>query len=162
MEFNSAIKMKQVSSLRIGNYLITHARNTLIDVQDGILIGSQNKGFQVIPETQRQEIFHDISSRGVEIEYSAFPSVSKRRKSFLKPGKETGFPHVLYRKGENAMLWVNNEERTGRITDIHSVVIRNGDATESVHLFVEAQFYHYVTDENGNTTYHPGSQSQCL
>ena len=60
------------------------------------------------------------------------------------------------------MLWVNNEERTGRITDIHSVTIQNGDETESVHLFVEAQFYQNVTDENGNTKYHPGSQSQCL
>ena len=60
------------------------------------------------------------------------------------------------------MLWVNNKERTGRITDIHSVTIKNGDATESVHFFVEAQFYQNVTDENCNTKYHPGSQSQCL
>lgn len=60
------------------------------------------------------------------------------------------------------MFLVNNEERTGRITDIHSVIIQNGDLTESVHLFVEAQLYQHVTDENGNTKYHPGSQSQCL
>ena len=52
MEFHSTIKMNQVSSLHKGNYLIRHAHNTLVDVQDGILIGSQNKGFQMITETQ--------------------------------------------------------------------------------------------------------------
>lgn len=107
-------------------------------------------------------MFQDISSRGEEIEYFAFPSVTKRCKSLLKPSKELGIPHVLCRKGENAMLWINNEERTGRITDIHSVLIQNDGAIESVHLFVEAQLYQHVTDENGNTKYHPGNQSQCL
>ena len=162
MKFDSAIKLKQVSSLHKGNYLIAHAHNNLVDVEGGILIGSQNKGFELITESQRQEIFQDISSRGAEIEYCTFPLVTKRCKSLLKPGKEPGIPHVLYRKGENAMFLVNNEERTGRITDIHSVINQNGDLTESVHLFVEAQLYQHVTDENGNTKYHPGSQSQCL
>jgi len=162
MEFDSAVKMNQVSLLHEGNYLNRHACNTLIDVQGRILICSQNKGFQVITETQWEEIFHDVSSRGVKIAYCAFPSVAKGCKSLLKPGKETGVPLVLYRKGENAMLRVNNEERTGSITDIHSVVIQNGDATESIHLFVEAQLYQHVTDENGNAAYHSGSQSQCL
>ena len=115
-----------------------HACNTFIDVQ--------NKGFQVITETQCKEIFHDVSSRGLKIEYCALPSATKGCKSLLKPDKETGVPLVLYRKGENAMLQVNNEERTGSITDIHSAVIQNGDATEIVHLFVEAQLYQHVTE----------------
>ena len=53
MEFDSAIKLKQVFSLDKGNYLIVHACNTLNDVPDGILIGSQNKRFQLITETQQ-------------------------------------------------------------------------------------------------------------
>ncbi|PFX25230.1 hypothetical protein AWC38_SpisGene10165 [Stylophora pistillata] len=161
-EIDSGIKLKQVPSLDKGNHLIVHVHDNLIDVQDGILIGRKNKEFQVISESQRQEIFQDISNRGAEIEYYTFPSVTKRCKSLLKPGKEPGVPHVLYRKGENAMLWVNNEERTGRISDIHSVIIQNGDITETVHLFVEVQLYQHVTDDNGHPKYHPGSQSQYL
>ena len=85
MEFDSAVKLKQVSSLDKGNYLIAHARNTLNDVPDGILIGSQNKRFQLITNTRWHQIFQDISSRGAEIEYCTFPSVSKRCKNLLKP-----------------------------------------------------------------------------
>ena len=58
----------------------------------------------------------------------------------LKDVKETNVPLVLYRKGGNEMLRVNNEERTGIMTDIHSVVIQNGDATAADH---RSQFYQY-------------------
>ena len=100
----------------------------------------------MITETQWEEIFHAVSSRGLKIEYCALPSATKGCKSLQKPDKETGVPLVLYRKGENAMLRVNNEERTGSITDIHCAVIQNGGATESVHLFVEDQLYQHVTE----------------
>ena len=161
-EIDSAIKMRQVSSLSKGNYLIAQAHDSLTDIQGGILIGSENKGFQEISESQRHEIFQDIRDRGAEIEYCSLPSATKRCKSFLKPGKETGVPAMVYRKGENAVLLVNSEERTGRISAIFSVIIKNRDGIESVHLFVEVQLYRHVTDDNGHPKYHPGNQGQCL
>ena len=81
-EIDSAIKMRQVSSLSKGNYLIAQAHDSLTDIQGGILIGSENKGFQEISESQRHEIFQDIRDRGAEIEYCSPPSATKRCKSF--------------------------------------------------------------------------------
>ena len=161
-EIDSAITLRQVSSLNKGNYLIAHAHDSLTDIQGGILVGNENKGFQEISESERHEIFQDMRDRGAEIEYSTLPSATKRCKSFLKPGKEPGVPHMVYRKGENAILLVNNEERTGKISDIHSEIIENRDDIGSVHLFVEVQLYGQVTDDNGHPKYHPGSHSQCL
>lgn len=46
MELDSAFKLKQVSSLPKGNYLIEHVQNTLIDVQDGILMVAKTKDFK--------------------------------------------------------------------------------------------------------------------
>ena len=60
------------------------------------------------------------------------------------------------------MLLVNSEERTGRISDVFSVIINNRHGRESVHLFVEVQLYRHVTDDNGHPKYHPGNQCQCL
>lgn len=74
--------MRQVSSLSKGNYLIAQAHDSLTDIQGGILIGSKNKGFQEISESQRHEIFQDIRDRGAEIEYCSLPSATKRCKSF--------------------------------------------------------------------------------
>lgn len=81
-EIDSAFKMRQVSSLSKGNYLITQAHDSLTDIQGGLLIGSENNGFQEISESQRHEIFQDIRDRGAEIEYCSPLSASKRCKSF--------------------------------------------------------------------------------
>ena len=69
---------------------------------------------------------------------------------------------MVYRKGENALLLVNSEERTGRISHVFSVIINNRHGIESVHLFVEVQLYRHVTEDNGHPKYHPGNQCQCL
>lgn len=69
---------------------------------------------------------------------------------------------MVYRKGENVLLLVISEERTGRISDVFSVIINNRHGIESVHLFVEVQLYHHVTDDNSHPKYHPGNQCQCL
>lgn len=81
-EIDSAIKMRQVSSLSKGNYLIAQAHDRLTDIQGGILIGSENKGFQEISESQRHEILQDIRDCGAEIEYCSSLSATKRCKSF--------------------------------------------------------------------------------
>ena len=123
---------------------------------------AEKKGFQESSESQRQVIFQNIRDRGAEIEFSTLPSATKRCKSSLKTGKEPGVPHVVYRKGERAMLLVNNEERTGKISDIHSIIIENRDDIESVHLFVKVQLYRNVTDDNGHPKYHPGLVAQKM
>lgn len=81
-EIDSAIKMRQVSSLSKGNYLIAQAHDSLTDIEGGILIGRENKGFQEISESQRHEIFQDMRDREAEIEYCSPPSATKRCKSF--------------------------------------------------------------------------------
>lgn len=45
-EIDSAIKMRQVSSLSKGNYLIAQAHDSLTDIQGGILIGRKTKDFK--------------------------------------------------------------------------------------------------------------------
>ena len=65
---------------------------------------------------------------------------------------------MVYRKGENEIRLVNNEERTCKVSDIHSVIIENRDGIESVHLLVEVQLYGHVRDDNSHPKYHPGSQ----
>ena len=53
-ELDTAIVLKQVSSLQKGYDLIAH-NNNLANIQDGILIGGQNKGLQEISEAQQQK-----------------------------------------------------------------------------------------------------------
>ena len=160
-ELDTAIVLKQVSSLQKGYDLIAH-NNNLANIQDGILIGGQNKGLQEISEAQQQEIFEDISSRGAEMELPTLPFVTRTCKSILKPGTEPSGPHVLYRKGENLIYIVNDEERIGRINNIHSVMTQDEDERQCVHLFVEVQLYQHVTDADGQTKYHSGTQSEYL
>ena len=160
-ELDTAIVLKQVSSLQKGYDLIAH-NNNLANIQDGILIGGQNKGLQEISEAQQQEIFEDISSRGAEMELPTLPFVTRTCKSILKPGTEPSCPNVLYRKGENLIYIVNDEERIGRINNIHSVMTQDEDERQCVHLFVEVQLYQHVTDADGQTKYHSGTQSEYL
>lgn len=60
------------------------------------------------------------------------------------------------------MLLVNNEGITGKISDIHSIIIENRDDIESDHLFVKVQLYCNVTDDNGHPKYHPGPVAQKM
>ena len=159
---DSAINLKQVSSLQKGYELIAHACNNLADAQDGFSVGAKNSGFQDISEAQRQEIFDELCSRGTEIELFALASISKTCKSILKPGTEPSGPHALYRKGENAIFSVNNEEKTGRINNIHSILIQDHNERRNVHLFLEVQLYKYATDVNGNTFCHSGAKTKYL
>ena len=162
-EFNSAIKLKKVSSLHKGNAVIAKAYNTNVnDVKNGLLIGGINKTFQAISESQQQEIWQDLNFHSVEIEYSSLPCVTQLHRSFLKPGEEPSGPHVLYRQGESIIFSANNEERTGRINAIHSFTTHDEDGSSSVHIFPEVQLYEHVTDNNGHLKYHPGTQSQYL
>ena len=167
-ELDSAIKLKQVSSLQKAITLIAYANNENADsIQDGILIGSTKKKFQAISESQREEIWRDVSSDNGEIEYSSLPCVTQLSRSFLKPGKEPSGPHELYRQGEIVTFDLNDEEgyyeeRTGRIIAIHSVTIYDEDERASVHIFSEMQLYEHATDDSGQLKYHPVTQSRYL
>jgi hypothetical protein len=129
-----AISVKQVSSLKKGYDLIAHAsKNNLPNFQDGILIGVQNKRFHEISETQRREIYEDIHSREEELEhFTLHISYTTTCKSILKPGTEPSRLHVLYRKGENVIYSSNGEETTGRINNIHSVIIEDDGDNKGV------------------------------
>ena len=162
-ELDSAINLKQVSSLQKGIAFIAYASNTNVNgVEDGILIGSTKNKFQEISESQRQEIWRDISSRIEDIEYSSLPCVTRLCRSFLKPGKAPSDPHDLCRKGENVICRLYGEERAGRIMAIHSVIINGDDGVQHSYIFSEIQLYEHGTDENGQLKYHPGTQSQYL
>ena len=163
-EVDMAISVKQVSSLKKGYDLIAHAsKNNLPNFQDGILIGGQNKIFHEISETQRREIYEDIHSREEELEHFTLNiSSTTTCKSILKPGTEPSGLHVLYRKGENVIYSSNGEETTGRINNIHSVIIEDDGDNKGVHLFVEVQEYENVTDDDGEIKYHSGTQSVYL
>ena len=87
-EFVSAMKLKKVSSLQKGSNVIAYAHSTNVTgVQDGLLIGSTNKRFREIPESQKQEMWQDINSHCEEIEYSSLSCITQLSRSFLKPGK---------------------------------------------------------------------------
>ena len=162
-ELDSAIKLKKVASLQKDITLIAYAQSANVNgVQDGLLIGSTNKRFQEISECQRQEMWRLVNSHCGEIEYSSLPCVTQSSRSFLKPGKEPCGPHELYRQGENVVVCVNNEEKTGRVIAIHSVTIQGEDEGASVHIFSEVQLYEHATDDIGQLKYHPGTQSHCL
>lgn len=96
------------------------------------------------------------------MEYSSLPCVTQLSRSFLQPGKDPSGPHELYRQGENVILRVNDEEKSGRIIAIHSVTIQSEDERASAHIFSEVQSYEDATDEDGQLKYHPGTQSRCL
>ena len=112
-------------------------------------------------ETQRLEIFEDIHSREEELDHSTTHlSSTTTCRSILILGTELSDLHaVLCRKGENVIYSMNGEETTGRINNIYSVTTEDDCDNKCVHLFVEVQEYENVTDDDGQTKYHSGTQS---